>query len=343
MALRIDYTTITFTTNDSPNGLHLGCHVHLAHSSSSIRAAMFLGHIAKCTRRRQIRNGIPLCVRQHIVGHADERIFLTKHRAVLADESQTVDIGVDNDTQIILAGLHLVHDALQILLQRLGIVGEVASRLGVENRVFHAQLVEQLGQNDTTNGVDGVHTNAEMRVADGLSINQFEAHHIVNVPLVGLIAIDVMAQVVNIGILEVLLLGNLQHLSTVLRGEELALAVQQLQRIPLARIMRSRDDDAAVSAKRLHGKLRRGRSGEPDVHDIVAHTHDGSAHHIVDHNARDASITPDNDGRPVLVEIGILPVAAVPTDESGVSSCEFHYVERIERVARPSAYRSANT
>ena len=343
VALGVDNATIAFTANHGAHLFHLRGHVHLAHGGSRVLTSMLLRHIAQGTGGTKVRDGVAFRMRQHIIGHADQRIFLAKHRAVLADERQSVHVGVDHDAQVILAGLHLVHDALQVLLQRFGIVGEVARRLAVENRVFHTQLIEQLGQDDTTHRVDGVHTHTEMRLLDGIFVHQAKRHDFVDVPLVGLIAIDVMPQVLHVGIFEVLLLGNLQHLGAVLRRQELTLAVQQLQGVPLTWVVRGGDDDATVGTQPLNSQLRRRRGGEADVHHVVAHAHDGATHHIIDHHTRDAGVAADNNGRAVLIEIGILSQSAIPTDERGVGRCELHDVKRIERVARATADGSANT
>ena len=117
---------------------------------------------------------------------------------------------------------------MQILFQWLRIVGKVARRLAVQHGVFHAQLVEQLGKNDAAHGVDGIYANAEMSVANSLSIHQVETHHIVDVPLVGLVAVDVAPQIVNVGIAEIFFLGNAEHLGTIAGGEKLAFVVEQL-------------------------------------------------------------------------------------------------------------------
>lgn len=54
-----------------------------------------------------------------------------------------------------------------------------------------------------------------------------------------------LAQMINIGIVEVLCLGDTQHFITTLLGKELPLVVEQLQSVPLAGIMTGSNDDAA--------------------------------------------------------------------------------------------------
>ena len=62
--------------------------------------------------------------------------------AFLVDEGQTVYIGVDDNAKVIAVGFHLLHDALQILLQGLGVMGEVATDLLVEELIGHPQPIE---------------------------------------------------------------------------------------------------------------------------------------------------------------------------------------------------------
>lgn len=54
----------------------------------------------------------------------------------------------------------------------------------------------------------------------------------------------ISAKMVNIGIIEILSLGNLQHGLSVGSGKELSLVVKQLQGVPMAGIVTGRDDNA---------------------------------------------------------------------------------------------------
>ena len=123
-------------------------------------------------------------MREHIVGHAHKRIFLSKHLAVLADKRQTVYIRINYDAEIISTILQFVHYASEILLQRFRIVGEIAGRFTVQELIFHAQTVEQFWQNDTSNRVDRVDAYFEMRFLYSFRINELQTHHAVNVLLV---------------------------------------------------------------------------------------------------------------------------------------------------------------
>ena len=92
---------------------------------------------------------------QNIVGHGNEGVFLAIHGAVLAEESQAVNVGIDNKTYILTALLHERLDVSQVLLKGFGVVLEVACRLGEEScNVLHTQLLKELGQNDAAHAVD---------------------------------------------------------------------------------------------------------------------------------------------------------------------------------------------
>ena len=136
-----------------------------------------------------------------------------------------------------MTGLHLVHDALQVLLQRLRIVGEVAIGFLVEELEAYTQAFEQLGQDDASHAVDAVDTNGEASLTNDIGINQSKVHDAVDVTLVETMVLQIFAQRVDIGILEILALSDGQHLGTIGSGKELALVVQELQCIPLTGVV----------------------------------------------------------------------------------------------------------
>ena len=299
---------------------------------------MTLCDVAQGTGRAQIRNGVALVVSQHVVGHRDQRVFLTEHAAVLADESQTVDIGVNDDAEVktllrradrVFIGTHLVHDALQILLQGLGVVGELSCALAVQNLVVDAQCLEQLGQDDAANGVDGVGTDAELAGLDSLDISQTEVEHRLHMTLVHGVVPHDAAQLLDGCIVEVLSLSNAQHLCAVGSRQELAIAVEQLQGVPLRGVMRCGDDDAAVGLVPAYGQLCGRCRGQPDVDDFVAHADECAADDVAHHGSADTSVASDDN--------------LLATDECGVGRCKLHDVQRIERVARLSADGTTNT
>ena len=101
---------------------------------------------------------------------------------------------------------------------------------------------------------------------------------------------------VHISILEILSLSNGQHFITLLFVQELTLAVEQFQGVPLTGVMTGSDDDAAIGTTHAYSQLGGRRSGQSDIDHIKAVAHQCSAHHVLHHLARDAGITTHHDG-----------------------------------------------
>ena len=108
--------------------------------------------------------------------------------------------------------------------------------------------------------------------------------------LVERVVFDILSEVLYVGILKVFVLGNGEHFATVGCGEELALLVEQLQRVPLTRIVTGGDDDAAVGTTHAHGQLCGRCGGVAYVEHIIAHAHQCAAHHLTHHGTRDAPV-----------------------------------------------------
>ena len=132
---------------------------------------MFLGDVAQSTRRTQVGNRVSRRMAQHIIGHRDKRILLAKHLTVFTNEGQTVNIGVHNDAKIVATLADFGHNSAQILLQRLRIMGKIACGFTVQEGIFHAQSLQQLGQNDASDRVNRINSHLEMRFLDGLYID----------------------------------------------------------------------------------------------------------------------------------------------------------------------------
>ena len=167
--------------------------------------------------------------------------------------------------------------------------------LAVQYLIVYAQGLEQLGQDDATHAVDGVGADAEPSLLDGFHIGQAQLHDAVYMALVHGVVLDDAAQLLHRGIVEVLLLSHAQHLGAVGSGQELALAVQQLQCIPLRGVMAGGDDDAAVGLVPAYSQLGRRRGGQTDVDDLAAHACQGAAHHVANHRSADAAVATDHD------------------------------------------------
>ena len=271
---------------------------------------------------------------EHVVGYGHEGVFLAEHGAVLTDHGETVDIGVDDEGYVVVSLAHEVAYVREVFLERFGVVGEVAGGLEVEARhLCYAELAEQFGQDDAAHGVHRVDGHAEVGLADGLHIDEFEELHHLDVALVEVEVLGVAAEVVYIGEGEVLLVGDAHYFGGFFGRKELTLLVEELQGVPLARIVTGGDDDAAHGALHRHGELGGRRRGKADVEYIEAHAHEGAAHYVRYHFARYAGVAAHYD------------FAAVGADmffsETGVGRNRLGDVDGAERVARFAADSTA--
>ena len=56
-------------------------------------------------------------------------------------------------------------------------MGKVACAGAVEDLVVDAELVEEIGQDDASHGVDGIHAHTELTLADGLAVNELQSEY----------------------------------------------------------------------------------------------------------------------------------------------------------------------
>ena len=231
---------------------------------------------------------------ENVIGYTYECIFLAVHNSVFTYERQTVYVWVYDNAEVVAAFLHFVHNAAEVLLYWFGVMGEVACRFAVEQCIFHADLVEQFGQNNAANGVHSIYTHTELAGFNGFQVSQFECFHCIDVALVERVVLLVAAKLVYVGIVEIFLFCYVEHGSTVFCSEKFALVVQQFQCVPLARIVRSGDDDTTIGTLHTHGKLG-GRGGcQTDIYDIGTNTHKCAAHNVLHHFARNACVASNN-------------------------------------------------
>ena len=298
-------------------------------------AAVTLGDIAQCAGGTEVRHGVAGSVLQHIVGDAHKRVFLAEHLTVFADECESVHIGVHNDAKVVAACLHLVHDAVEVLLQRLRVVCEVAGGFAVDDGVFHSESLEEFGQDNATHAVDGVCADFEVCVAYGFYINEVEGEHGVNVTLVERLVLCVMSEIVDIGVVEIFFFCYFEHLVAIVFRKEFAFAVEQLECVPLAWVVACGDDDASPCARHAYGKFGGRCRCQTNVNDIKTHSHESSTHNVSYHVAGYACVSADNDCSASRFYSRAL-------DESGIGCCELHNVKGVEGVSCLSADSAAD-
>ena len=98
--LRIDDTSVTFTTDYCVCVLHLCDNIDLANSGGIVLATSLASHVTNRTSGAQVRDCVSLCMAQHIVGNTYKRVLLAEHLSVLADDGKTVNIRINYETDI---------------------------------------------------------------------------------------------------------------------------------------------------------------------------------------------------------------------------------------------------
>ena len=96
---------------------------------------------------------------------------------------------------------------------------------------------------------------------------------------------DHAAQLLHGSVVEILFLGNTQHLGSVSSSKEFAFAIQQFQCVPLCGVVAGSNDDATVGLMPTHGQFGSRCRGQTDVNNFVAHAHKSAANHVAYHGA----------------------------------------------------------
>ena len=282
---------------------------------------MLLSDITQGASGTEIADSVARSVTQNIVGYTHKSVFLTEHAAVLADKGKAIDIRVNNNSEIISTRLHLVHNTGEILFERFGIMRKIACRISIKELILHPKTVEEFGQNHSAYTVDTVNTHLESSLADCLGINKIEIKHRLDVTVIKRRIVNNLSEMVNLSIFKVLALSDVEHLITVVFGEKFTVGVEQLQGIPLTRIMACSDDDSTISSRHGDSKFGGRSCGKTDVEHIESHAHESSADDGVNHLTRHAGVsTYDN----LSAAVG-----GVTTNECGISRCKLNDVERI--------------
>ena len=170
-------------------------------------------------------------------------------------------------------------------------MSKVTGAFAIQNFEIHAKRLEQLGQDDTANRVDGVSTDTELAFGNSLTVHQFQIKHGVDMTLVISIIDGTGTQVVNFCIVKILCLSHTEHLSAIGSCKELALTVEQLQSVPLSGVVRCGNDDTAISASHAYSQLGSWGRSITNIYDIVAHTHKGTHYNVTNNKAGDTTIT----------------------------------------------------
>ena len=294
----IDDAAVAFAADQGADLVHEGRDVDLTDRGSVILAAMGLGHIAEGPAGAEVGDGDDglaglLGQFAEVVRDGNERVLLDEGFAVLADEGETVHVRVDADAEVRLLADDGLAELDEVLRERLGIVGEFARGLAVEADAFHAEALEEAGHDDAANGIDRVDDHLEVRSLDGGDVNGLQRQDGVEVLVREVFLLDV-AEGLDGREVEVLAGGEVQDGLAFHGGEEFALVVKELEGVPLARVVRGGEDDAAVCLGEENGHFgRRGRC-EAAFDDINAAADERTDDKLFDHVTAQAGVLADD-------------------------------------------------
>ena len=137
------------------------------------------------------------------------------------------------------------------------------------------------------------------------------------------------AKMVYLCVVEVLSLSHTKHFSSIGSSEKFALAVKQLQGIPLTGVVRCGDDDTTISTCHTNGQLCGWSCGIANIYDIVAHTHKGSYDNIANHQTRHTTIA--------------AYYHLTSTNELSIGCCKLNDIEWVESIASGTANGTTDT
>ena len=254
---------------------------------------MGLGDVAQGAAGRNVAHRGALLVLKHIVGNGHQGIFLAKRLAVLANQRQTVHIGVYADAKVGIVGHNCLAQAHQIGRQRLGIVGKMARRLTVYGDALHAQLLQKARHNHAAHRIHRVQHHFEVRRLYGRQVHQRIGLHGVDVDL-GIIFIGDGAKLQHLLEIKILFGCGCQNLLALCVGEKLAVAAQKLEGIPLGGIVAGGDYNAAVRLFAGDRKFCGGGGGHTYIDNLYTAGNQRVTHNAVYHRAGDAGVAAHN-------------------------------------------------
>ena len=134
-------------------------------------------------------------------------------------------------------------------------MGEVSCRFAVELDAFHAQPLEKTWHDDAADRVDGVQDDLEPGSGDGFLVHLFQRQDSIQVH-VGIVLFRNLAKAVDPGEIESFSFSEVQDSLAFGSSEEFSLVIQQLEGIPLPRVVGGGQDDASVGSGESHSHLR---------------------------------------------------------------------------------------
>ena len=210
-------------------------------------------------------------------------------------------------------------------------MGKVTSYITIEESVAYTQTFQQLRQDNAAYTVDTVNTDHKASLTDSLNIYETQINDRLDMTVIKTVINRNMAQLVNLSIIKILLLGNLKHALSISSRQEFALAVEQFQCIPLTRIMRCRNDNTTIGTTHADSQFCGRCTGITNIKYIKAHAHQCATNHIAYHRTRDTTIATNNN------------LTRLARDKGGVSRRKLYNIQRIKGITRCTADSSADT
>ena len=202
----------------------------------------------------------------------------------------------------------------------------------------HAELTEQLGNDDTAHRVHRIKRYGEMRTTNRFHVDEFELFDHLNVTLVIAVILNEATEVVYIYKLISFCIGGTHHFAGFRGRKELALFVQKFECVPLSGVVTGCDDHTATGAFHRNGQLGRRCRSQSDVDHVEAHAHQRTADDLTHHLAGDARIAADND----LATIFAVHHLFAQTGEGGHRFSNIYRVKCIPTAATDRAAESRN-
>ena len=290
---------------------------------------MTLRHVAQGTAGAEIGYGRPRRTSEHIVAHRHQRIFFAEHSSVLAEDGQTVYVGVYGKAHVGSALRNQCREVGEVFRQRFGVVRKPSVRLAVHGKDFaHAQRAAQVGHNQTAHRVDAVNGHPKARRTNGVYIDGVQCQYLFN--MIGRVIGDGhTSQRLDTDKGESVRFGQPQHFAPLVRIQKFALRIQQFQRIPVCRIMAGGDDDASGRTLARYSQFYGRRGGHADVRHVKSHAREDACDNGFHHFAGDARIASNHNPLTRLLR--------VPTDKGSVCRREFYDGQRVQSLCDRSA------
>ena len=270
-------------------------------------------------------------MRQHVIGHGDQRILLAEHRPVLAHQRQAVDIRIDHDPQIGFFGRHARRNLRQVRRNRLRIVREMPVRSAVQFHHLDAQFPEQRGDHHAADRIDRIDDHFETGGADRVPVDQLQGEHPIDMRLIVTCAIEHVSDAIHVRERITVRCGDSEHPLAFGIVQKFAARIEQLQRIPLFRVVAGRQNNPAVGPTARHGHFDGRRRSQTDIDHVDTATAQRPFDDRSRHFTRQPRVATDHD-RQSLITAGLF-------QPLGVGRRKLRQIDRRQVVARLSADR----